>query len=510
MGIVIRQSFKASLSNYIGIGLGFIGLFFLFPLFFTPEQFGAIRLLIELSAVLSGFALMGTNYSINKYFTYFKNEKNGHNGFFFYALLAPLIGLVIVFTALSIFKSDLLLLFNSRSNLISDDLLPVLVALILTTVGMTIIEVSSANYGRIAKPYFIREVVQRIGIISIAFLYYLDILDFTACAWGIVFVYSFSVGLNFYFFKKLGDFSIKPNKKFYNNNKPLFKGMTRYTAFLFFGGVSSLFINKIDFIMVSHLKSLDYMSIYTIAFYLASFIEIPRRSMAQILTPIISEHIKNENFKELRKLYQRSSITQVFIATVLFFCIWLNLDTFYEIMPKGDFYKQGKYVVLIIGIGKLMELSTGAASPIIATSKFYPVAFISFILGAIIGIGGNLLLIPVYGINGAAAATSLTFLMVSILAISTIKIYYKTSPYVFAHLKLVLIAVPFFIIPTYGSWIDEPILDSILKSAILIPFLLGLLLKFKISADMNNQTLEFIRKFKFLTFLEKPVSWIIS
>ena len=224
--------------------------------------------------------------------------------------------------------------------------------------------------------------------------------------------------------------------------------------------------------------------------------------MSQILTPIISEHIKNSNFKELSNLYKRSSITQLFMGTFLFFAIWLNLDTFYEIMPKGEIYRMGKYVVLIIGIGKLIDLSTGAASPIIATSKFYPVAFISFILGAAIGIAGNMILIPIYGINGAALATSLTFLMIMLLVTLVIKKYFKMIPYTKNHLKLLLISLLFFAIPFFGDWFYNPILDSIVKSTLLLPFFFATLLKYKISVDINQQSLAFVQKFKFLGFLE--------
>ena len=402
------------------------------------------------------------------------------------------------------------MLFNSKSNLITNDLIPVLSGLIFATVFLTLIEVSSANFGRIAKPYFIREIIQRVGIISVAFLFYLGILDFNQCAWGIVLIYGISVLLNFYFFKKLGSFSLKPNKEFYHKNKPLFSSMTRYTAFLFFGGVSGLFINKIDFVMVSHMKSLEYTAIYSIAFYLASFIEIPRRSMSQILTPIISEHIKNNNTKELSSLYRRSSITQLFMATFLFFAIWLNLETFYSIMPKGEIYKAGKFVVLIIGVGKLIDLSTGAASPIIATSKFYPIAFLSFVIGATIGILGNMLLIPLYGINGAAIATSLTFLMVATVAIIAIRFFYKIVPYSINHVKLLVLGIIFFSIPLFGPWNPNTIVDSVLKSSLLLPAFYALLLRLKISPDINEQTLAFVKKFHFLGFLEPLIVKIIK
>ena len=78
MGIVARQSFKAALSNYAGILLGFLNLFILFPLFFVPRDLGALRLLLETGAVLSSFALLGTHYSINRFFPYFRTDDRKH------------------------------------------------------------------------------------------------------------------------------------------------------------------------------------------------------------------------------------------------------------------------------------------------------------------------------------------------------------------------------------------------------------------------------------------------
>jgi O-antigen/teichoic acid export membrane protein len=74
VGVIARQGFKASISNYIGMGLGFLSLFILFPKFFEPEKLGAIRLFIELGTVLSALGLMGTHYSINRFFPYFKTQ----------------------------------------------------------------------------------------------------------------------------------------------------------------------------------------------------------------------------------------------------------------------------------------------------------------------------------------------------------------------------------------------------------------------------------------------------
>ena len=53
---------------------GFLSLFILLPLFYTPEKLGAVRLFIELGTVLSSFALIGTHYSINRFFPFLRAE----------------------------------------------------------------------------------------------------------------------------------------------------------------------------------------------------------------------------------------------------------------------------------------------------------------------------------------------------------------------------------------------------------------------------------------------------
>jgi len=63
LGIIIRQSFFASIFSYIGIGIGAFSMLYLFPKFFSPTEYGAQRLLIELGALVSSFAILGVGQS---------------------------------------------------------------------------------------------------------------------------------------------------------------------------------------------------------------------------------------------------------------------------------------------------------------------------------------------------------------------------------------------------------------------------------------------------------------
>ena len=75
-------------------------------------------------------------------------------------------------------------------------------------------------------------------------------------------------------------------------------------------------------------------------------------------------------------------------------------------------------------------------------------------------------------------------------------------PYTKKHFTLFLISSLFFAIPFFGDWFSNPLIDSFVKTTILLPLFFATLLKFKISVDINQQSLAFIQKFKFLGFIE--------
>lgn len=116
MGVIVRQGFKAAISNYIGMVLGFVSLFILFPLFYPTKELGAIRIFLELATVLSAFALMGTHYSVNRFFPFFKTSDQKHHGFFFWVLIFPLIGFLLLLLSLLLFGQEFLHIHQSKSQ----------------------------------------------------------------------------------------------------------------------------------------------------------------------------------------------------------------------------------------------------------------------------------------------------------------------------------------------------------------------------------------------------------
>ena len=489
MGIVVRQSVKSLIINYAGALLGLLGMFYLFPKILTPEEFGAYRLIIELTTVLSGFALFGAHYSSNKYYPYFVNPANNDNGFLGLIFGICSIGLILVLTAVLVFQKDLLGLFNGAAYSLDNSLVLILCLFLLFNVLILLANSLSANYGRIAKPYLAKEVGLRILILLALVLYalldlsFIQFLIMAAASYGLVFL------IDLYFINSERKISFKLNVGFLKENRALIKDMSRYSGFLFFSSLSGLIIGKLDIIMVSKIMDLSWTAIYSLAFYLALFLEMPKRGLLQMLTPISAKFIKENNSLELQQTYKKSSDTLLLAGLILFFLIWTNLDFLFDIMPKGEIYKQGKLVVLILGLTKIFELSLGSSNIILSVSKYYPYAVVNLVFGTLIAILGNYYLIPLFGINGAAFATCGTVIFTH--SVVLLIVYFKMGiiPYSINTVKIILTLVPFFLVISFFDFSSDLFGDSVLKTVILLPTLAYIIYKFRFSIEFN-QTLE--------------------
>src|SRR5690606_10898250 len=107
-------------------------------------------------------------------------------------------------------------------------------------------------------------------------------------------------------------------------------------------------------------------------------------------------------------VYRKSCINQLLIGLLLFIGIWANIDNIFKMLPAG--FEVGKYVILFISLGYLIEMSTGLNGVILSTSKYYKYDSYFFIALIFITITSNYFLIPIWGITGSAIASALTLL----------------------------------------------------------------------------------------------------
>lgn len=142
-------------------------------------------------------------------------------------------------------------------------------------------------------------------------------------------------------------------------DKPLRAKILHYTLFLVIGALGGNIISQLDLFMVSSKMGLDYAGIYTVAFYMATVIEMPARSLTAISSPLAAAALKEGDFRKANQLYQKVSLHQLIAGSTIFVLIWINIDNIFSIIPNGGIYGQAKWVVLFLGISKLISVTLG-------------------------------------------------------------------------------------------------------------------------------------------------------
>ena len=115
----------------------------------------------------------------------------------------------------------------------------------------------------------------------------------------------------------------------------------------------------------SHL-GLDYAGIYSIAFYIVAVIEIPSRSIAAISSPLASSALKEGDTDTVNHLYRKVSLHQLLIGGFVFLLIWINIDNIFALIPNGEIYTKGKWVVFFLALAKLIEVTLNFGNTLIS------------------------------------------------------------------------------------------------------------------------------------------------
>jgi O-antigen/teichoic acid export membrane protein len=262
--------------------------------------------------------------------------------------------------------------------------------------------------------------------------------------------------------------------------------MANYSMFAFLNSGSNLIVMKIDSLMIAALISLNSNAIYTTAFFIATVIEMPRRSISQIMGPLVADNFKSNNFAEIKSLYQKSSLILFIISVLLFIGIIANIDSLYFLIPKWREFAPGKIVVVIIGLAKIIEMVTGINGEIIVMSKYYRFNMLAITILAVFTITTNSILIPIYGLAGAAFATLLSVTVFNAIKMIFIKVKLKMVPFTFKTFIVLLLGIGVYAISTLIPRLPNPILAIIVKSIVITIIYGFVIIRFNISPQITR------------------------
>ena len=445
MGVIARQSIKGALVNYLGVAIGFVITFFVLTSCLTTEEVGLTRVMVDAAMLFSGLAQLGTNASIVRFFPHFKDGDSNH-GIFGLSLLLPLVGFLLFGLVFLVFREPLLAVYAEKSPLIADYfyLLPMLTFFALY---MTVFETNASVLMRITVPRLVREVGVRLLNLVAYLLYGNHLISLEGFVWMFCGSYAVAMLLNLLYLISLGHVSFRIDWRFLTRDRV--KEIVRYTFFMT-ATVLAGNIPLVNSLFLGAKTGLALTGVYTIAYYISNVVEVPYRSLGAISRPVVAAAVKDDNWGEVNRLGQQVSLHQLMVSMMIFFLIWINLDTLYAIIPNGADYAGGVGVVVLLGAARVVNSSFSIGVDVLNYSRRYSrsLVFIAVLTVSVIVL--NNWLIGVWGIDGAAAATLISYVLYYALLLGYLWWRYAVALFSTGQLKVVALMAGGYLLN--GAW----------------------------------------------------------
>lgn len=191
--------------------------------------------------------------------------------------------------------------------------------------------------------------------------------------------------------------------------------------------VMTFMLGKLDIIMIGIFMTPSDVGVYKVALIISSLVLFVMSSSNSIFPSHISELYHNDKIHELRSMY--SSITKWIIVSTFPIVVSIIVFSVELLSIFGLEFISGAEALVILTIGFCINTIVGSNGYMLNMSGYEKVVLANNASMGIMNIILNVVLIPEYGIVGAAAATSVSVSVISIAKVIEVKILMDIFPY---------------------------------------------------------------------------------
>ena len=208
--------------------------------------------------------------------------------------------------------------------------------------------------------------------------------------------------------------------------------------------VMTMSLATIDSQMIASLMSYEALGIYSIAFFIGSFVDGIRRPVSQALSPQFANLWNEGNTDAIAKMYGRTSRVLMAVALASFLLIVPNIEFIFSLIPNPERFEDAKSVVVLVLFSRVIDYSFGSNGELLSNGPYFKwnLVAISGLVALLIGL--NYILIPIYRLDGAGYALIISYAVFNIA--KAVYLYLKENMQPFSSVQLTLVCIA---LPTY-------------------------------------------------------------
>ena len=427
----LTRTAKGAGTIFIGIlfGRGMNYLYYVYVAkFIGLSQFGVYSFGLAVFNIVMTISLLGLNNGVLRFVALYNgtNDAVRVKGTIFSALKIVLLtgSLVTISLALSSEVISNEVLHNGKATVVL-----ILFAVSIPFFAVSSIVIASIQALQVMKYKVLVESVFKIVLMFIltAFFFLLD-LRLSGVLYAYIITGILEVILSLHFLKKLFPLFDRDI-----NSEHETKRLLSFSLPLFFVGFFFIGITRIDTLMLGYFKSVADVGVYNAAFRTAIFLSVFLNSFNAIFAPMISDLYNRKEMKRLETLFK--TITKwIFTLSIPVFLLMFSFSK--EILGIfGPQFVTGSGCLRILAAGHFINVLTGSVAYMLIMSGRPNITLLNTLTAFIASVLLNYLLIPPYGIFGAAVAYAITFGILNFVGLIEVYCLMKIHPYDLSYYK---------------------------------------------------------------------------
>lgn len=242
-----------------------------------------------------------------------------------------------------------------------------------------------------------------------------------------------------------------------------------YTLPRMFAGVAQMLMQRIDIVLVATLVGPAAAAVYTAATRFLVFGQLVAQAIGRVVQPRLGEFLALADREATNAIYQTTTAWLVIFAWPIYALCAVLAPWILRIFGEG--YTRGALVIVVLALAMLVATACGTVDMVLAMAGKTTWNLANVLAALVVNIGLDLLLIPWYGILGAAVAWAAAILVANLLPLAQVASKLRLHPFSTASLGAGALAMLCFgTVPLVGRLAgdgrDMPLVAAILIGAL--------------------------------------------
>lgn len=455
--------------------------------YFGSETYGLFSLAIIVIGIITSVASLGLGEGIIRYVSYYRGKKRFES----IKILIDKTRNVFLFTAvLSTIALILTAPFISDKIFRSEEFTPLIIGMafaipfiLLSNIYLAVLR----GFEKIKTYSALINIYQNSARLILILLFLMMGFGILSISLSYVITFSGLLLLSWYYSKKdLNTLEVKESSK----DKRILKQAMSYSWPLLFTSVLYNAFYWTDSLLLGYFDSVEIVGLYSAAITITSLFGIAPDLFMQMFFPLISFKY-SQGKKELIAQLTRQVVKWIYILNIaVFLLVFFFPNHILNILFGPDFIGAAG-TLRLLSIGALFSGTMGLATNLLSIKGKTKTVLVDFIVFATINLFLNIILIPKYGMVGAALTTILTQAAFLITAFYQIKRAYKFNIIKSGVVRLFVVSFAGLVIGFLLLFDKEiALFQSLLVGSIIILIYLFLIYSFKI---FDKEDLEIIK-----------------